>query len=118
MFIVDTDFLDVVTGVLQGDMFEPYLLIINQDYVLRTFIDLLKENRFKLKKMVRSRQDFARTITGADSAHDIALLANTYARAESLLHSLELGAGGISLQMNTNKRVHVFKTWRSNRHFC
>ena len=29
----DTDFFDIVTGVLQGDLLAPYLFIICQDYV-------------------------------------------------------------------------------------
>ena len=36
-------------------------------------------------------------------ADDIALLANSPVRAESLLHSQEQAAGGIVLYMNTNK---------------
>ena len=32
--------------VLQGDMLAPYLFILKLDYVLRTFIDLIKENGF------------------------------------------------------------------------
>ena len=50
----DTDFFDIVTGVLQGDTLAPYLFIFGLDYVLQTFIDLMKENGFALEK-VRSR---------------------------------------------------------------
>ena len=39
----------------------------------------------------------------ADFAYDIVLLPNTPAQAESQLHSLEQAAGGISLQVNTDK---------------
>ena len=46
----DTDYFDIVTGVLQGDTLAPYLLIICPDYVLRTSIDLMKANGFKLAK--------------------------------------------------------------------
>ena len=35
----DTDFFDIVAGVLQGDTLAPYLFIICLDYVLRTLID-------------------------------------------------------------------------------
>ena len=41
-----TDFFDIVAGVLQGDTFTPYLFVISLDYVLRTLIDLIKENDF------------------------------------------------------------------------
>ena len=43
----DTDYFDIVVGVQQGDTLAPYFFIIFLDYVLRTFIDLMKENGFK-----------------------------------------------------------------------
>ena len=46
----DTDNFDIVAGVLQGDTLAQYLFIIWLDYVLRTSIDKIKENGFKLKK--------------------------------------------------------------------
>ena len=46
----DTDYLDIVAGVLHGDTLAPYLFIICLDNVLRTSIDLMKENNFKLAK--------------------------------------------------------------------
>ena len=72
----DTDYIDIVAGVLQGDTLAPYLFIICLDNVLRTSIDEIKENSFKLTKE-RSRRFLAKTITDADYADDIALLANT-----------------------------------------
>ena len=72
----DTDYFDIVAGVLQGDSIAPYLFIICLDYVLRTSIDLIKENDFKLTK-ARSRRCHAQTLKDADYADDIALLANT-----------------------------------------
>ena len=64
----DTDYFDIVAGVLQGDTLAPYLLIICLDYALRTSIDkLIKE---------RTRRYPAHTITDADNTDDIALLAN------------------------------------------
>ena len=46
----DTDNFDIVAGVLQGDSLAPYLFIISLDYMLRTFIDIMKDNGFKLAK--------------------------------------------------------------------
>ena len=40
---------------------------------------------------------------GADYTDDLTLLPNTLAQAESQLHSQEQAAGGIGLNMNTNK---------------
>ena len=72
----DTDYFDIVAGVLQGDTLAPYLFIVYLDYVLWTSIDKMKDNGFKLTKE-RSRRYSAQTITDADYADDIALLANT-----------------------------------------
>ena len=63
----DTDYFDIVTGVLQGDTLAPYLFIIGLDFVLRTSINKIKENGFKLTKK-RSRSYPAKTITDADYA--------------------------------------------------
>ena len=71
----DTDYFDIVAGVLQRDTLTPYLFIISLDYVLRTSIDKIKENGFKLTKE-RSRRYPTKTITDADYADDTALLAN------------------------------------------
>ena len=46
----DTDNCNITAGVLQGDTLAPYLFIICLDYLLRTPIDLMKENSFKLAK--------------------------------------------------------------------
>ena len=71
----DTDYFVIVAGVLQGDTLAPYLLIICQDYVLRTLINKIKENGSELTKK-RSRRYSAKTITDAEYAYDIAILAN------------------------------------------
>ena len=46
----DTDYFDIVAGVLQGDTLAPYLFIICLDYVLWTLIDKIIENSFELTK--------------------------------------------------------------------
>ena len=63
--------------------------------MLRTSIDKISENGFELTKK-RSRRYPAKTITDADYADDIAILANTPDQAETLLHILERAAGGIA----------------------
>ena len=98
----DTDYFDIVAGVLQGDTLAPYLFIICLDYVLRTSIDNIRKNGFELTKK-RSRRYPAKTITDADYADDIALLANTPNQAETQLHSLERAAAGIGLHVNAHK---------------
>ena len=71
-----TEYFDIVAGVLQGDTLAPYLFIICLNYMLRTWIDKISENGFELTKK-RSRRYPAKTITDADYADDIAILANT-----------------------------------------
>ena len=68
----DSEYFDIVAGVLQGDTLAPYLFIICLDYVLRTSIDKIRENGFELTKK-RSRRHPAKTITDADNADDIAI---------------------------------------------
>ena len=72
----DTDYFDIVEGVLQRNTLAPSFFTICLDYVLRTSIDIMKENGFKLAKE-GSRRYPAQTITDANYADGIALLANT-----------------------------------------
>ena len=87
----DTEYFDIAAGILQGDTLGPYLFIICLDYTLRTSIDKIKENGFELTKK-RSRRYPAKTITDADYADDIAILANTPNQA-----------AGIGLHVNAHK---------------
>ena len=102
----DTEYLDIVAGVLQGNTLAPYLFIICLDYVLRTSIDKIRENGFELTKK-RSRRYTAKTITDADYADDITILANTLNQAETLLHNLERAATGIGLYVNAHKTEYM-----------
>ena len=102
----DTEYFDIVAGVLQGDMLAPYIFIICLDYVLGTSIDKIRENGFELTKK-RRRSYPAKTITNADYADDIAILANTPNQAETLLHSLERATTGIGLHVNAHKTEYM-----------
>ena len=102
----DTDYFDIVAGVLQGDTLAPYLFIIYLDYVLRTSMDKMKGNSFKLTKE-RSRRYPAQTITDADYADDAALVANILAQAETQLHNLERAAASIGLHINAHKTEYM-----------
>ena len=92
---------DIVAGVLQGDTLASYLFIICLANVLRTSIDKIKENGFKLTKE-RSRRYPAKTTTD-----DIELLVNTPTQAETLLHNLERPASGIGLHVNAHKTEYI-----------
>ena len=102
----DTYYLDIVAEVLQGDTLAPYHFIICLDYMLRTSIDKIKVNGFDLTNK-KSRRYSAKTITDANNADDIAILANVPAQAEKLLHSLERAAGGIGLHVNAHKTENM-----------
>ena len=99
----DTEYFDIVAGVLQGDTLAPHLFIICLEYVLRMSIDKIRENGFELTKK-RSRRYPTKTITDADN---IALLANTPNQAKTLLHSLERAAEGIGLHVNAHKTEYM-----------
>ena len=103
----DTDYSDVVAGVVQGDTLAPYLLIICLDYAHRTSIDKIKENGFELTKK-RSRRYPAQIITDADDADEIVLLSIAPAQAKTLLHSLERVAAGIGLNVNAVKTEYMY----------
>ena len=102
----DTEYFDIVAGVLKGDTQAPYLFIICLDYVLRTSIDKIRENGFELTKK-RSRRYPVKTITDANYADDIAILANTPNQAKTLLHCLERAAAGIGVYANAHKTEYV-----------
>ena len=97
----DTDYFNIVAGVLKGDTLAPYLFIICLDYVLRTSIAKIKENSFELTKK-RSRRYPSKTIADADYADDIAILANTLTQVQTQLHSLERAPKSLaSMSMHT-----------------
>ena len=105
----DTEYFDIVAGVLQGDTLAPYIFIICLDYVFRTSIDKIRENGFELTKK-RSRRHPAKTITNADYA----ILANTPSRAETLWHSLKRAAAGIGLHVNAHKTEYMWYNQTGN----
>ena len=111
-----TDFFDIIAEIFQEDTLALYLFILCQDNVLQTFINLMKENGFTLKK-TRSRWYLTETMTDGDYTDDLVLLSNTPAQIESLLHSLEQAVEGIGLCVNTNKTEYMcFKQKRSHLH--
>ena len=74
--------------------------------VLRTSIDKMLDNGFKLTKE-RNRRYPAHTFTDTDNADDIAILVNTPTQAETLLHSLEQAAAGIGPNVNRYKTEYM-----------
>ena len=58
----DTEYFDIVTGVLQGDTLAPYLFIICLDYVLRTSIDKISEFFSECEKTGNQKKRLDRVI--------------------------------------------------------
>ena len=73
---------DIDAKVLQGDTLAPYLYMICLDHVLRTSIDLIKENGFILKKMQEADDTSQKPLR--TNAKNIPILASTPTQAESL----------------------------------
>ena len=102
----DTDFFDIIAGVLQGDTLAPYLFIICLDYVLRKALDSNEDLGFTLKE-TRSRRYPAVRITDVDYADDLAVLTNNTKDAMTLLHKIEEAASEIGLYVNAKKTEYI-----------
>ena len=76
----DTEFFDILSGVLQGDTLAPYLFIVALDYAMRQAIGNESNPGFTLDRS-RSRRHPAKVICDTDFADDIALLSNTLEQA-------------------------------------
>ena len=96
----DTEFFDIIAGVLQGDALATYLFIIVLDYVLRN-LDQNKNLGFTLRKQL-SRRYPSKMLTDGDFANDLALLLDKIGKAEKL-KILEIAAASAGLYMNTTK---------------
>ena len=101
----DTEFFDIIAGVLQGDTLAPFLFIIVLDYVLRN-LDQNKNLGFTLRKQL-SRRYPAEMLTDADFADDLVLLSDKIGNAEKLLNILETAAASVGLYMNTTKTKFI-----------
>ena len=109
----DTEYFDIVAGVLQGDILAPYLFIICLDYVLRTSIDKIRENGFELREEAKGTlQKQSQTPT--------TLMTWRYWRIRlikprsSLMHSLEWAVVGIGLHVNAHKTEYMCYNQTSN----
>ena len=80
--------LTLVNGILQVYKLASYLFIVQLDCVLRTFVDLMKENG--LTKNARSKRHHGYTITNYDYADYFALLGNE--QVECLLRNMKQAA--------------------------
>ncbi len=95
-----TNFFDVITGVLQGDVLTPFLFIVVIDWVLRNSdIDQLGF----ITKPRRSRRYPEQRLGDLDFADDIGLLGNNQEEAQEQLDRLSETASQVSLLINAKK---------------
>ena len=83
------------------DTLAPFLFVVCLDYVLRTSVDKISNFGLTLTKARGCRYP-ATTIIDADYADDLALISDTIAEAEDLLHTLERAAD-VRLYVNAGK---------------
>ena len=102
----DTEFFDILAGVLQGDTLAPFLFVICLYYVLRTSVDKFSEYGFRLEPK-KSRRYPAKIITYADYADVLALLSDNFNHAHETLHLLENSAAVIGLHVNATKTEYM-----------
>ena len=99
----ETDFFQILAGVLQGDTLAPYLFVIVLDYVMReTFTGKEEDLGFKLHRR-RSRRNPAVCITDLDFADDLALLTEEMEQAQEVLTRMETEAAKVGLKCNARK---------------
>ena len=79
--------------------------IVRKDNISQSVNILKRESENSCTDPAKTKK--SKTITDADYADDIALLANTPNQAETLLHSLEWAAAGIGLQVNAHKTEYM-----------
>ena len=113
----DTYFFNIIACVLLRDILIAYMFRICRDYVLRTSINLMKENGFTLKKGKKQmiprtnhyRHSLYRRHTAMANpcAARIQLGSMPSTQAESSLHSLAQGAGCICFYVNVDKTEYM-----------
>ena len=99
----ETEFFEILAGVLQGDTLTSYIFTIMIDYALRQAIgnDAL-DLGFKLDRK-RSRRYDPDVITDLDFADDIALVTEELEQAQDFLHRVQENAAKIGLHLNSDK---------------
>ena len=111
----ETDFFEILAGVLQGDTLAPFLFVIVVDYVLRKAVDghdqlslTLAEGRSsRLPRKANKTPQTARTISDTGYADDLCMLSDTLEEAQELLARVENAAAEVGLFMNEKKTEYM-----------
>ena len=110
----ETNPINIMAGILQGDTLAPFLFLIVLDYVLRKSLDQNRSKGLELRPRQSSRNP-AIHLTDADFADDLALLSNTLEGAQLLLRSLESAANCVGLYLNERKTEYMSYNQPDNR---
>ena len=100
---VETEFFEILAGVLQGDTLAPYIFTTMIDYATRQVIgnDAL-DLGFKIDRK-RNRRHNPDVITDLDFADDIALVTEELEQAQDFLHRVLENAAKIGLHLDSDK---------------
>ena len=99
----DTEFFEILSGMLQGDTLAPFLFIIALDYAMRVATTDTESIGFKLHQS-RSRRYPAVVLTNAD---DLALISESIEQAQLFLLRVEHAAAQIDLHTNKTKTKYM-----------
>ena len=111
----ETEFFEILAGVLQGDTLAPFLFVIVIDYVLRTAVDghehlgfRLSEGRSaRLPRKANKTAQPATSITDTGYADDLCLTSNTLDEAQEMLRRLEEASSEVGLVINEKKTEYM-----------
>ena len=103
----ETEFFEILAGVLQGDTLAPFLFAIVLDYAMRQALNGREEELgFKIERR-RSRRHRPVVVTDTDFADDIALLCEGIEEAQEMLHLIETESTKIGLHLNVKKTQYM-----------
>ena len=111
----ETDFFEILAGVLQGDTLAPFLFVIVIDYVLRTAVEgyehlglTLSEGRSaRLPRKANKAAHPSKSISDTGYADDLCMLSNTLEQAQELLDRVETAAAEVGLLINEKKTEYM-----------
>ena len=93
----ETEYFDIVSGVLQVDTLAPFLFILVLDYVLRISMDKQYKTIQKTFCLSQGEAPDIQPSTALDFADDLAITSNTVNNAQSLIHALEAAFAYVGL---------------------
>ena len=99
----ETEYFEILAGVLLGDTLAPFLCIVALDYALRLAINGREEELGFTLVPRRSRRVRPVMVTDLDFADDIALISDTAEKARELLLAVERECRKIGLRLNAKK---------------